>query len=470
MILDVLRIEWRSMIRERATWAVLLLFAALVAYGTVSGAGSVIEERGAQAAVLAEEQARFAALREELAAIEAGGAVRHASDPRSALLVGRDLGKRAATLPPGPLAAVAIGQRDVLPNVVLVTSEARVADAGGDDAQSPTRLMSGAFDLAFVLVFLLPLVVIALTYDLLAGERERGTLGLVLSQPVSLPTFVLGKALSRALLVGLVLLLGVLGPVLAAGVTGAGAAPRLALYVGLLLAYAAFWFTAAIAVNAYGRTAAGNALGLIGLWLALVVVVPGLASVAVDTIHPPPSRVELVNLARAAAADAEERVTALEGDHGQDEARRAARAAPRALEVQEDLERTVGPVLAAFRDQLARQQSLVERVRFVSPAIVMHEGLTDVAGSGVRRHQHFASQVEAFHDDHQGFFRERIRAEAALDRAAYDAMPTFALSEEPLATLGGRVLAGLAGLLLPTAALLVLAIARLRRPIVVEAR
>jgi ABC-2 type transport system permease protein len=106
----------------------------------------------------------------------------------------------------------------------------------------------------------------------------------------------------------------------------------------------------------------------------------------------------------------------------------------------------------------------------VSPAIVMHEGLADVAGSGVRRHQHFAGLVEAFQLEHQRFFRERIRAEAPLDRAAYDAMPTVVGHDEPLAALGARVLAGLAGLLLPTAALLVLAVARLRRPILVEAR
>ena len=57
----------------------------------------------------------------------------------------------------------------------------------------------------------------------------------------------------------------------------------------------------AVAVNAWGRSSAGNALSLVGIWLALLVVVPGLASVAVDALHPSPSRVELVNVARDAA-------------------------------------------------------------------------------------------------------------------------------------------------------------------------
>lgn len=471
MIAHVVRWELRSLLRDRATWAVLVLFVGVAAYAGWIGASSTASEGRALAVARAEEAARFAALEGELAQIAAGGPVRHASDPRSPLLVGRSLGARAATLPHTPLAAVSIGQRDVLPHVVLVSTDARVAEASAGAGSSPTRLMTGAFDLAFVLVFLLPLVVIALGYDLLAGERERGTLGLVLSQPISVATFVMGKALSRgALLVGLLLVLGVVALPLGGAVGGEGAPLRTGLLVALLLLYVGFWFGAALYVNAVGRTAAGNALALIGLWLALVVVVPGLASVAVDTIHPAPSRVELVHLAREAAEDAEEAVVALEGDHGDDPARRAARSGTRALEVQETYQRTVAPVLAAFHDQLARQQGLVDGLRFVSPSIVLHEGLSDVAGSSVRRHQHFMRQVDALQEEQRRFFGERVRRGVALDASDYAAMPRFDFRDEAPGALAQRIGAGLLGLLGPTLLLIGLAVARFRRPIVVEPR
>lgn len=468
MLWTVIRVEWLSLVRERAAWAILALFALAVGYGALGGGLFVRAERRAVEATRLEESARFTKLREELAAIAAGAPVRHAADPRSPHIVGRELGKRAATLPPGPLAPVSIGQRDLLPHTVFVTTQARLADeADAGDASSPTRRMSGAFDLAFVWVFLLPLVIIALSYDLLSGERERGTLDLVLSQPVSLASFVLGKALQRAgILVVVVLVLGLLGPALGGGHLLAEGGPlRVLLYAGLLISYSAFWFAAAVLVNAWGRSSAGNALSLVGLWLGLVVVVPGLVSVAVDAIHPPPSRVTLVNLAREAASEAEAKASVLEGDHGKDAARAMDRTARRAIEVQEDLERRVTPVVEAFGEQLSRQQALVDRLRFVSPAIVLHEGLNEVAGSGVSRHRHFAEQVERFHEEHKRFYFDRIRRGAELSAADYDAMPRFEHREEPGSAVAGRVGVGLLGLLLPAAGLVAFAIAGLRRPV-----
>jgi ABC-2 type transport system permease protein len=229
-----------------------------------------------------------------------------------------------------------------------------------------------------------------------------------------------------------------------------------------------FWFAASVFVNAWGRSSAGNALSLVGLWLGLVVVVPGLVSVAVDAIHPQPSRVTLVNLAREAASEAEAKASVLEGDHGKDAARASDRTARRALDVQEDLERRVQPVVEAFGQQLSRQQGLVDQLRFVSPAIVLHEGLNEVAGSGVARHRHFAEQVDRFHEAYKRFFFERIRRGAELGPADYDAMPRFEHREEPASAVAGRVGKGVLGLLLPAAGLLILAVAGLRRPAVLS--
>ncbi len=463
----VMRVEWRSLVRERAVWLVVALFAGLVAYAAVGGGSQVRSDRAAIEAARREEAARLEGLGASLRGLAAGAEARPGADPRDPHVVGRELGRRAAILPPGPLAPVAIGQRDVMPHTVHVTSEARLAAGAADaDLGSPTRQTSGPFDLAFVIVYLLPLVIIALTFDLLAGERERGTLALVLSQPVSLRSFVLGKALLRAAcLLGLVVPIVVAAPLLAGGAapTGDGLIVRLGLFGALLIAYSAFWFAAALAVDAWGRSSSGNALALVGVWLALVVIVPGLVSVGVNALHPPPSRVELVSLTRSAAREAEAQLSALEGDHGERPADAYGKTVRRSVEVQEELERRVQPVVDAFGVQLARQQRLVDRLRFLSPAIVVHEGLNDVSGSGVARYQHFAAQVDVFHRAHKAFFFDRIRRGAPLDAADFEALPAFDYREQPTADLGARVGAGIVGLLVPALALLGLAIAGLRR-------
>lgn len=466
MFWTVFSVERRNLLRDRAVWAVLIGFSLLVGYAAIGGARYARAERAEIALAKHEQDARLAALRQEVVQIQAGAAVRHSSDPREPSIVGRELGRRALSLPPSPLGAVSVGQRDLLPHTVWVTTEARLAQAGADDEGSLTRKVTGVFDLAFVLVFLLPLVVIALSFDLLAAERERGTLALVLSQPVSLSAFVGAKAALRgAVLLVMVLFAAVVGPfAFGGGFVGEGAAVSVTLYVALLVIYTAFWFCLALCVNAFGTSSAGNALSLVSVWLVLVVVLPGLASVAVDTLYPSPSRVELVNRARDVAREVEAQVSALEGDHGAP-AEAAGATAQRAARVQTELEHRVQPVMDAFATQLARQQGLVDRLRFLSPAIVTYEGLNDVAGSGVTRHQHFSKAVEHYHAQYKRFFFERLEHNRKLSLADYDQMPSFQYREAPVAELARRVGLGLLGLLVPALGLLLAARAGFRRHI-----
>jgi ABC-2 type transport system permease protein len=462
MLKAVFRVEWRSALRDGALRAVFAVFAVLMAYAAFGGSRFVDAERTSMEAALRDEAAKHEQLRSELVAIAGGAQVKNAADPRSPLQVGRELSPRVAALPPGPLAVVAVGQRDVLPQIVELTTKTRLDSAEHDDGASPLRQSNGPFDLAFVLVFLLPLIIIALSYDVLSGERERGTLALVLSQPISLTTFVMGKALQRgALMLIVVLSLGLVGPIAAgATVTAAGGPLRVLLYACLLAAYTVFWLALAVLVNSWGKTSAANALTLVGLWLALLVVVPGLASVAVDAIYPSPSRVELVNLARAAASEAEAQTTELEGDHGKPAAADSGR---RAVKMQAAFEQQVGPVLSRFREQNARQQAMVDKLRFISPAILLNEGLSDIAGGSVGRHQHFSAQTDAFHAELKQFFAERVERGAQLTAVDYDAMPQFVYQEPPDAELAGRVGASLLALVLAAAGLLALAAARLKR-------
>jgi len=460
MLTTVFKLEWRNVRRDVASRAVIAVCALLVAYAAFAGSRVVSAERAALAAAQRDEAARVSELRHELKAIAGGAQVQHAADPRDALQVGRELAPRIAALPPGPLAAVAVGQRDVLPAIIELTTKTRVDGGGHDDGASPLKQSNGPFDLAFVFVFLLPLIVIALSYDLLSGERERGTLSLVLSQPITLTTFVLGKGLQRAaLLLLLVLVLGLLAPIAAgASITAPGAPLRLLLYLLLLSLYSMFWLALAVFVNSWGRSSAANALTLVGFWLALLVVLPGLASVAVDTIYPSPSRVELVNLARAATTDAESRTAAVEGDHG----KRPPTSARRSMAMQAALEKQIGPVLMRFREQHRRQQAMVDKLRFLSPAIMLNEGLSDIAGSSVGRHQHFSGQVDVFHGRLKQFFAERVQSRAHLTADDYDAMPRFDYREPPDSELTQRVGASLLALALAIASMLALARARLR--------
>jgi len=260
-----MRHEWRVLRAERAIPLFLGITGVLMAYGIYNGASWVRFQRSTIGAEKAEEKARLTDLANQITALNAGHVAWDRSfyyDRRNPPAVNSAFGYRWSVLPPAPLAALSVGQSDILPYYALVTVTPRYASPTFDELQNPLQLMAGRFDLAFVIVYLFPLLIFALSYNLLSAERENGTLAMVLSQPVALRDFVLGKVAVRALFllasviaVSLILIIAIGNLNLAApGVFG-----RLALWVQVVAAYGLFWFAVAMIVGVIGRSSAANA-------------------------------------------------------------------------------------------------------------------------------------------------------------------------------------------------------------------
>ena len=467
----VMQLEWRILKRDRAALVILALFCAFLIASAVAGgrhAGTLavgLERTGA------EEDARFAELKAQLDSLSNADTPPNADtpltakDPRDPAWMGQEGAARLAILPPSPLAAIAVGQRDLHAQAVRVTSGVHLTEERETETpmSGPTRLMTGAFDPTFLFVVLFPLVIIALSYELLSGERERGTLAMLLSQPVTQQALVFGKAGARVVALCAVTLFFAFVGLLVGGAnfSAPGAGLHITLYALILVAWALFWFAAAIAVNAWGTTSARNALLLVGMWLILVVVVPGLLRVVVDTVYPPPSRIELLHEAREAAQEAEKELDGLTGTHGTTP--KADDYAKRVATVQDELARRSAPVLTELRDQLRKRQAVSSALRFASPAVVVQLALEDVAGAGAARHQRFEDQVDAFHIVFRSYFTDRVQEGARFSSGDLAEVPTLAFQEESAAALLWRVLAGVFALLLAGAALLAIAWPGLKR-------
>ncbi len=438
------RLELRLLARERGVWVLLALFAAALLYGL--GNGAQLHARQSQITAQLNRAAtdRAVQVRDFLG--------RQSLDAQA--VAGRG---EIAILSPAPLPLLATGQSDLVPGhqVISVWNLSAPAETRSE-LENPSVLLAGRFDLAFVLVWLFPLFLVAFVHDLAAGDRESGTLRLGLAQGITPGRWLAHRALARALPV---LGLAALGT-LAAGVVSDSAAAmhRVALAVAVVLAYGLFWVALAIAVNAVARSAAGAATALGAAWVLLVLVVPTLLNVAVETLYPTPSRAELVAAGRKASGDAEKRGIELLNSFYRDHPELAppdqqADFAARHLTVQTEVGRAVEPVRQRFDDQLARQQTAVGRWRFLSPAIATYEALTDLAGTGYWRHRAFHDQTAEFKSAIHDFFSPKVHQRAPITLADYDRLPRFAFREEPASAWAARVGAGVAGVLTLTAAL-----------------
>ncbi len=441
---SLIRLELGLLKTDRASIVVMVVFALLVAWASWHGGQRVEKRRALDDGALSAAKARLD---------------KAIADGVSAEVAGRDAVRPVALLSPRPLSGVV--DRQAGPTRVEATA-APLLEAQARDALDAEARAAGPLDLLFVVIQLLPLVAIALGYDILSGDRERGTLTLLMSQPLRLRDLLLAKAVAR------LVALGAIGAVASMVALFSGAVTVSAVdgwsdlvWMGALLGlWMAFWFAAALAVNAWGKTSSGNALALTTLWLVLVVVGPGLLRSGVEAAYPPPSRVELATAARDAASRSEEALEAIEGDHrdGKEAPRSGMDAGKAAAE--RELRAQLAPLKQGFEEALDRQQSMIDTLRVLSPALTTSEALVALAGEDVARRRGWLARVEQWHTDLRAYFaKERERS----GPPRLNEMPRFEPYADAAEGIGGRLWVDLATLLLWTLMALAIAGMGLRR-------
>ena len=446
----------------------VLLFGCMMGYGAWNGVTWAHFQRNTMADVSAEETTRMEKLQ--------GVVQRRARGDSTAIVapigaLGAQGAVRSAMLPPTSLAPLAVGSSDLFPYYTKVSLRSKQSFIVNDEIENPHNLLAGRFDLAFAVVFVLPLLIMALTYNLVSAEREQGTMALILSQPVMARRVLLLKLVVRVgFVLGLTLLL-TMGVVLAAGVplSAPGTVPKLLLWFTVVVVYSAFWIAAAIAVNALGRSSATNALALLGVWLTVVVVIPSLVAAGVTTFYPAPSRValttELRRVSDQAAAQGDTAVSQFLADHpemAQLGALSSRNAWGRTIALQERTEDAMRPTYAAFDAALDAQRVAADRLRVLSPAILVQDALHDIAGRSATRYRHYAAQVDTYHQQWQQYFFRRVFAEATMTPADFEALPRFAYEEESVSALTARVVTAVMMVLLPALLLALWGASRLR--------
>jgi len=486
--------ELRVLAREKMLWLAVGLFLLLVAYAVVNGLHQTRWRDASQAALIdADRQAREHQLAQVQRILDGVESPTPFGNPANPANLGGGLGGQFAVMPSLAMTPVALGQSDLFPAQFRVTTASKINFIHNNDIENPWHVLSGHFDLAFVTVYLLPLLIFALGYNLLAGEREDGTLKLLLSQPLAFAALILGKITAR---IGVLLAVAVLVPLAVLAVARPQVLQTLDVtlwWVALVALYALFWCALVVFVNVTGTGSAANAMILVVSWVMLVLVVPVLVNIGVGLVSPAPSRAELVTKTRVATSQAMRQNAALlatdyhqdepaahpddahdhdHGDHDHDHDHDAAQArgrisiAARPLanaRIQHQVELAMQPELARFDAHMARQHALVMRVAIVSPAIVAVEGMTALAGTGYARNAHFMAQLDTFHQRWKDFFLPRIEAGQAVLPADFPAIPVFVWQEHAPDVLHQQARRAVWQLALPTLLLLVLTVWRIRR-------
>jgi ABC-2 type transport system permease protein len=465
----IARHELRVLTRGAAARAIVFLTILLSAVALIAGVARARADADDRAALDAWSRAQRAALAAEALAEDTtvGAAV---WGPRSAELIANERGTYAVA-PAAPLAALTIGESDRHPSHYRVTARLREAQLTATHLEHPLALVTGHLDLSFIVIFFLPLAIIALGYDLTAEERRTGTLRMVLARPLTLRSVVFGKLLARALavfaLAGVIAVGAALGMLATSGVGGlAQALVRLTWWNAVVIAYAAFWLALTVYVDARGRSASANALVLATVWLITVVLTPAAIALTANAVHPAPSGVQLATAIRAAthaaAVETGRELGAFLEDHPTSGVGRSGMQQYAALQNTREtmIARRLQPTLTAFAARRGDRRAFSARLQYLSPAMLAQFGLAEIAGTGERRRQVFESQAVTFQQVWKNFFAPRLASARPLDAGDYGRMPLFNFEEEPAAAIARRVAAPFAVLMIAAGVLLGMALRR----------
>ncbi len=163
----------------------------------------------------------------------------------------------------------------------------------GPPAATPRGLaeLAGEIDLLFVVRVVIGLLAFLLAFDVVSGERESGTLKVVLAQSVPRAQLLLGKIAGGSVTLLVTVLLAFILAVLTLQIvhvnpfTGRTVAALGLFFVASAL-YAVAFFAIGTLVSCLTASSRTALVSLLVVWVAFVLVIPRLATVAAQAIRP----------------------------------------------------------------------------------------------------------------------------------------------------------------------------------------
>jgi ABC-2 type transport system permease protein len=175
-----------------------------------------------------------------------------------------------------PLSALSIGQNDVYPQAKSGRFGAEIFSNDFTEFKNPDRLLAGNLDTSFFVLFLFPLLLISLTYNVRSADRESGIEPILEAQAKSASQVYHLRLLVRWLFALLpVLLLAIISFFVLQNQSGFTTGSFIAWW-GVVLLYSLFWLSLIALVQRFRWNSIINGITLCGAWVLLLIAVPGL--------------------------------------------------------------------------------------------------------------------------------------------------------------------------------------------------
>ena len=266
-------------------------------------------------------------------------------------------------------------------------------------------------DWAFVIGYVLSLIALLFTFDSVAGERESGTLRLMLANSVPRHAVLVGKFLGALMSVSIPFALAVLVNLLVFSTSSAvhlslEAWGRLGIIFSVAILYTCLFLALGLLVSSRVQRSAVSLVMLLLTWVTLVVFMPSVLALIASGFSSPMSKDELrIRQKQITDKHLEEYRRGLGGPNS------AALQAGSKYVTQEaaEQERLVEKRLDEQIAQVQRARSITR----ISPTAVVQHLLESFAGTGFERHLQFLENAQHYASEYRKFVVDTDRGDPA---------------------------------------------------------
>lgn len=269
-------------------------------------------------------------------------------------------------------------------------------------------------DWSFIIGVVMSFVAVLFTFDVISRERERGTLCLVLSNPIPRGIVLLGKYLGALISLGIPLILGFLFNLIMVnldeGISISGSDwLRIGTMAVISITYLSLFIWLGLFISSRIPSSAMSLVILLLIWVTLVVIIPGSIGTLAGKFYSLPTSEE--SHAQLDAIQDEFRESYKRKDLMQEAPKRSYPPTAATLKWADHL-RNYDTEARVRAEHLSRQFAQVRRVRAmarISPTAVYQYTLEALSGTGFARHQQFIAQVRRYREGFLEFIKNEDR-------------------------------------------------------------
>ncbi|MFC1526165.1 ABC transporter permease subunit [Candidatus Latescibacterota bacterium] len=296
---------------------------------------------------------------------------------------------------PEPLSILARGLEGSLPTQVTTR---RFWMQSSDDRLGRNMLFEvfQAPDYVYVINIVMSLLALLFVFDAVCGEKEQGTLKIMLANSLPRDTVLLAKWIGGYISVAAPFAVASLGGFAYVYISGAVEMdPQMMTRFGLIFAvsllFISTFFTLGLMISVYTQRSATALLVSLLVWICWILVIPNVAPIVARLVAPVPSR-QVID-AEKQAIDRESQLL-LEGINK----RKVYGDQEESEQIRQDADSRKGKLEEFYRDRMQRQVSLSQNLARVSPSASFLFAATRLAGTGPALFRSFHDALEHFQE------------------------------------------------------------------------